>query len=193
MDGIKLSILICTLPQRLMKLDRLLCVLEPQLNEYIEPIIDNTEGCVGTKRNNMIERAKGEYVSFVDDDDLVSDDYVSSILNAIESKPDVVGIMGIMLWMANFPRRFIHTIQCKDWYEADAVYYRTPNHLNPIRKDRLVSSGVRFPSKSFGEDLDFSRQLRGHLKTEVFLDKPIYYYLYEKLGMDEMLHRKLEA
>lgn len=44
----------------------------------------------GMKRNELIAGARGEYVAFVDDDDRVSDDYVSSLLEGIDQNPDVV-------------------------------------------------------------------------------------------------------
>jgi hypothetical protein len=31
---------------------------------------------------------------------------------------------------------------------------------------------------SFGEDREFSSSIKKHLKTEVMIDDPIYYYLY---------------
>ena len=35
---------------------------------------------VGEKRNKLINMAKGEYFSFIDDDDLVSEEYVDQVL-----------------------------------------------------------------------------------------------------------------
>ena len=44
---------------------------------------DNGENSVGKKRNNVLDRAAGEYVCFIDDDDMVTDIYVSEIVNAL--------------------------------------------------------------------------------------------------------------
>ena len=68
-------------------------VLFDKLNEQISKfqdkvellvLIDNKKRTLGAKRNEMIGLAKGEYVVFIDDDDLVSEDYVESILEAIK-------------------------------------------------------------------------------------------------------------
>lgn len=43
---------------------------------------DNGELTSGQKRNRLMSRCTGDRVAFIDDDDLISDDYVSSILSA---------------------------------------------------------------------------------------------------------------
>jgi glycosyltransferase involved in cell wall biosynthesis len=59
---------------------------------------DNGENSVGKKRNNVIDKAKGEYVCFIDDDDMITDIYVSKTLKALETKPDVVELVEFKLW-----------------------------------------------------------------------------------------------
>jgi glycosyltransferase involved in cell wall biosynthesis len=82
---IKLSILICTLPLRLEFLQRLEKILKPQLNEHVQVLINaDTDMEIGKKRNKLISQAEGEYACFIDDDDLVTKDYVSKILQAVE-------------------------------------------------------------------------------------------------------------
>ena len=175
-----LSILICSIVERSSSLDRLLICLKPQLSDNVECLteIDNKEKPIGAKRNNLIMRACGEYISFIDDDDLVSEDYIAKILNAIQSKPDCVGIEGIITFDGEHPRKFIHSIKCDSWHEKDNVYYRYPNHLNPIK--RSIAREIAFPLINFGEDKQYSDAIRPLLKTEVFIDGPIYHYLYSK-------------
>ena len=40
---------------------------------------------IGEKRNWLLEQAKGEYVVFVDDDDLVTNNYVQSIMKRMNT------------------------------------------------------------------------------------------------------------
>ena len=90
----KLSILVPTLDSRSLYLSMMLSSLEGQLTPEVEVLteIDRGEKTIGEKRNILLERATGDYISFVDDDDIVAYDYVDSILRAIETSPDVVGI-----------------------------------------------------------------------------------------------------
>jgi glycosyltransferase involved in cell wall biosynthesis len=176
----KLSILICSLESRAEKLSRLLRVLNPQVNDLVEIItsIDNGEKKIGSKRNELIQKAQGDYISFIDDDDLVSEDYVSKILEAIKSDPDCCGIQGVITFQGTSPRTFIHSLSYKTWFEKNEIYYRCPNHLNPVK--RSIAIQVGFPEENFGEDRNYSERLLPLLKTEKFINGVLYKYLYEK-------------
>lgn len=176
----KLSILICSLNSRSEKLERLMRILAPQIDDSVEIItnIDNGELKIGAKRNELVRKSQGEYISFVDDDDLVSEDYVRKILNAIVEKPDCCGIQGIITFQGQSPRMFIHSLQYKTWFEKNEVYYRCPNHLNPVKREIAIK--VAFPEENFGEDRNYSERLLPLLNTEKFINGVIYRYLYEK-------------
>ena len=109
----KLSILICHVPERAEKLERLMDVLRPQLNDGVEVLIetDAREMTIGAKRNLLLEKAKGQYVCFVDDDDLVPPYYVAKILEAISKHPDCIGIRGHYIWGERVPALFIHSLE----------------------------------------------------------------------------------
>jgi glycosyltransferase involved in cell wall biosynthesis len=174
----KLSVLICTLPERQAKFERLWNQLINQYRSGVHFLVDNHDQItIGEKRNRLLARANSEYVCFIDDDDIISAKYITNILNALQSKPDCVGIEGIMLCNGNCPRKFYHTVEAEGWYTSGATYWRTPNHLNPIRTDIVKQIGFN-ASKSFGEDLEFSKRVRPLLKSEVMIEEPIYYYLY---------------
>lgn len=177
----KLSILICSLHKRKPFLDRLLKVLCPQVEKYsdVNVIInkDNGELIIGDKRNKLLEEAKSsEFLCFIDDDDLIADSYVDDIVKALETKPDCVGMEGIITVNNRNPKKFTHSIKYNSWHEKDGVYYRSPNHLNPIKTELALQ--IKFPSINSGEDQDFSNRILPLLKTEVYIDSPIYFYDY---------------
>jgi glycosyltransferase involved in cell wall biosynthesis len=89
---LKLSVLIPTVPSRKPLLDALLSTLYPQLTDEVEliAILDNKKRTLGQKRREMIKLAQGKYVTFIDDDDEISADYVSEILKGIETDVDLV-------------------------------------------------------------------------------------------------------
>lgn len=178
----RLSILVCSLASRLDKLQRLQKVLEPQLHNDVEVLVktDSGELVIGKKRNMLLDEAKGDYVAFVDDDDIVSNDYVRKIMEATENRPDCCGIQGIITFQGQDPRMFIHSLKYKEWFEQNGIYYRCPNHLNPIKRELAVAT--KFPERNFGEDRDFSTRLLPLLKDEKFIPGVLYHYLYEKGG-----------
>lgn len=182
MSGKKLSILICHIGSRAYELSNLLAVLSPQvmaMDDQAEIII-NSEGpiSVGSKRNKLVQSASGDYVAFIDDDDTISPDYISKIFDAIKTQPDCVGIEGVLRQGDQFDVLFRHSIEFAGWYTGPDAFYRTPNHLNPVR--RSIALKVKFPEKNFGEDHEYSNELRKHLNTEVYIDGPIYYYNYKE-------------
>lgn len=180
-----LSILICSLLSRKNKLAN----LDAQLKSIehaelyktdVEVLynVDKGEKPVGLKRNELLHAACGRYCAFVDDDDGVDKNYSRLILDAIKKggEPDCIGIIGHMIHNGERVGVFKHSIHYAGWYTgSDGIYYRTPNHLNPVRTE--IAKGIGFPSQSkFGEDHNYSIRIKKYLKTEKVVDEPIYYY-----------------
>jgi hypothetical protein len=181
---IKLSILIPTLENRKHFLDRLMECLNKQDLTDVEILteLDNGEKSIGEKRNILLDRATGDYIAFVDDDDLVSEKYVELVLKAIEKKPDVVGMHLLMTVDGQREERTYHSLKYRTWYNENDPdrpgkqrYFRNPNHLNPVKREYAVKT--RFPSINMCEDRDYSARILPYLQTEEYIEEPIYYYL----------------
>jgi glycosyltransferase involved in cell wall biosynthesis len=177
----KFQIMIPTMPGRAKMLRRLLDVLEPQLARWPQAayFTDAGEGTIGEKRQRMMEAATGEYIAFVDDDDLVAPDYLDRIMPLLEKGPDTVGI-AIHVKMEGKPWGpdpiFRHSLQNK-WNVKWEGNQRTPHHLCPLR--RTVALRGRFLSLMWGEDYDYAVGILPHLQTEEWSgDEPIYFYEY---------------
>jgi glycosyltransferase involved in cell wall biosynthesis len=183
----KLSILICTYPKRADDLARLLDILSPQLTRDVQVLVDdglphNVETdiiTIGDKRNRLLDAADGEYGAFVDDDDIPSPAYCQRILEALRTNPDCVGFTvnrfqnGRKIGVATHSMRFD---RCFDWHGYGSVRIdRVPNHLNPVKMSLMRQ--VRFKSLNTTEDRDYAERLRPLLKTEVFIDEPLYDYM----------------
>lgn len=173
----KLSILICTIPKRQYMLRVLLKELEKQKTDQVEILTDNEKGSIGAKRQRLIEKATGEYVVFIDDDDMVSKDYISSILFAIESKPDVVGFMGWITTNGRNKTNFKISKDC-EYKTTPKGYERFNNHLSPVKREIALQIGYK--DISWEEDYDYAVRLTnsGLIKTERFISKALYYYQY---------------
>jgi hypothetical protein len=178
------SILILSLYKRKDYLDRLKSYLEPQLSDSIEVLynIDGGEKSVGQKRNELLEEATGDYIAFVDDDDIISNDYVSKILKALKTEPDVIGIHLLHKEDGILRGLTYHSLKYDHWWDevnkdnpALKNYYRNPNHLNPIKREYAIQVG--FPQINVGEDRWYSENILKFLKTEEYIESPIYEYL----------------
>lgn len=194
-DEIMLSILICTMPGRENFLATLMRELKEQLYiirqnpayvphwaDKLEILTDDTFPMVrGTKRNEMLKKAKGKFIVFIDDDDMVTKNYILLILSAIIKNPtvDCIGMKG---WITtNGDNRCDWEIS-KDfgrWYETESgtkIYYRTPNHISPVRRE-IAMLGM-FPDIHDSEDYEYSMRILPYLKTEFKINEQIYYYDY---------------
>ena len=178
-----LSILIATLPERKQQLDRLLDHIYAQTEEFpgeVEVLIDNREKLsIGEKRQSLLERAKGHFVTFIDDDDWISYDFIGRVIFVLESCPeaDSVSMRGSMSTNGNHEEPFYISIENKTWSKRDGTYYRSPNHITPVRRELALKAG--FPPISRSEDFEYSRRLLPYLKKEVYAgDDPLYYYWY---------------
>ena len=187
----RLSILICSLESRKDFRERLLLCLESQIAKIdsgqveILTDIDNGEKDIGEKRNDLLARASGDYIAFIDDDDLVSKDYIDKIMKAIDEEPDCVGIHLVMYTNGTNSEHSYHSLQYNDWWsEHDPdngrrKHFRTPNHLNPVKRELALKVG--FPSSNHGEDRDYSLRLKDLLESEVYIEEPIYFYYYNPI------------
>lgn len=179
----KLSILIPSLNERQDKLVHLKEELDRQIgkrNVQVLSVSDNRQMSIGQKRNMLLTQSTGEYVSFVDDDDTVSIDYIDKTLNALIKNPDCSSLTGQVVFSDGYSRPFIHSLRYDRWIDdhKGKVYYRPPNHLNAVR--RSIAVAVGFPSINSGEDRVFSMGIRQHLKTEEWIDGIIYNYICRK-------------
>lgn len=176
-DVVLLSILIPTMPGRYEMQKALLENLNKQIgNSPVEIVINCGDYNIGTKRNLLLEQAKGEYTCFFDDDDTPADHYIYCILSAIQSNPDCCSLNGVITTDGKNPKRFVHSIKYNKWFEEEDVYYRPPNHLNVIKSS--IAKQFQFPETNHGEDMNWSMQIAksGLLKTEAVIDETLYYY-----------------
>lgn len=185
---VRLSILIPTLKSREPDFYGLMSMLGNQIYEgkyqndvEIRHMSDNGELSIGAKRNQLLQKAKGEYVAFIDDDDIIAHDYIYILMRAIESEPDCCSLKGVITWDGKNPEIFEHSIKYAEWKTTnnEIKYERYPNHLNCIRSD--IAKKFKFPETNFGEDHDYSNQLHksGLLKNECYIDQILYYYQFK--------------
>ena len=186
----RLSICIATVPERAEEFNTLVQELDRQCKYPTLEIIsdDSPRGTitVGAKRQALLEKAKGDYVVSIDDDDWVPPEYVSTILGAIESNPDCIGHYELIEGMSKTPQLGIWTKQAGRWMNGPEArrrygveYVRTTFHKTPMKREHALAIG--FKDMAFGEDHEFSQRLMasGRLKTEVFIPRVLYFYRYK--------------
>ena len=168
-------------------------VLEPQLNDDVEWIIvddgcneyrlddfkakvihlEENSGCAGIPRNIGLDNAVGKYITFIDADDFVFDDYIEKILEKIDS--DYFDYC-LMSWKSD---HFTINVEngrpgwnCSVW----GVVY-----------NRDLIGDTRFTNNRVGEDYVFNNSvLKGKC---VIIPECLYYYRSNRDGIMSNIRR----
>lgn len=137
---------------------------------------DNKSMSIGEKREHLINISKGDYVSFIDDDDDISDTYIDDALKAFETNPDVVTFE--CEYKNKDTNQRVRVKFGMDYINEDIkdVSYRMPYPICFIKK--VIALQVKFPHQNLGEDTVFAKQLFDlcFLQKEIHIPKVLYYY-----------------
>lgn len=206
------SILICGIPERYATVQPLLySLLERQAVARIPDIellylMDSRRRPVGAKRNALVDAARGMYISFIDDDDEVAEDYVKRIYGALRAarKNDIYPDVITFRQLAHLPQQqMIH--DCS--YSLEHFRNRPPEARRQLARlvddtgkpvmDRLawtgppahtmlwkadLANGVRFPERTFGEDTAWVDAMCAKAQSEYDLGgDPLYHYRFNEL------------
>lgn len=169
--------------------DELLNVLNPQITEDIEVIliddgskipfktkykwlrvIRQENGGASAARNTGLDNAAGDYIAFIDADDLVSEDYIAQIVKKIKTENfDYCYLSWKTLpggWQCNVR---LKTIEDKFPSFNLCVW-------NRIYKRSMIGD-VRFNiNKLIAEDAEFIRKVKEDGKKKAFISKHLYFY-----------------
>jgi len=144
--------------------------------EYVTSI-DNRQKTIGRKRQELIQTGRGKYMSFVDDDDDITDAYIEDLVECIKGDYQVMRLYGQMSQY-----RFMHSVSVglndKMVVGDPPLFQRPPNHLNPMLTD--IAKYIKFKDLRQGEDMDWAVRLAKtrFLQKEYRSDPSRVHYIY---------------
>jgi hypothetical protein len=178
-----LSILTPTIPGREEQVAHLVTKIDNLIRERGEEsvehlvLLDNRTRSIGAKRQALVDIARGKYIAFCDDDDGISLDYITKILDAAKSNADVI----------TFRQRVIHNglesevhfgINNKDEpFVPGKILLRAPWHVCAWRRDRV--QGCLFTEANYSEDLAWCMQARKRARTAHHIDAVLHTYRHD--------------
>lgn len=181
----KLSILLCTVTKRVSKyLPEIITELNRQATDEVEILYlgDNKKRTVGEKRNNLIDLCKGEYFSFIDDDDKISSDYVEQLLKGIESGVDVVCFKAYRHQDGMKDREVLYNLKYTKDRTMPTHYERLPNHLMCWKKETVKS--IKFENLTYGEDSEWAARAKPVAQTQIFINRVLYNYYFDNVNTE---------
>jgi len=183
----KLSILMVALRNRRQLRKQVEIPLRSQVSRYrdVEFLIDEDNGrhTSGHKRNRLVQRSTGEYFSFVDDDDLVANDYVERLY-----KGCLTGVPVVTFWLeriGNDRPRQVHDLSIR-YHDKQRLpnghIGMSANHLCAWRRD--IGTMVQFADNlGYNDDRFWYTPLlaSGLANTEHRISKVLYTYRFHLL------------
>ena len=131
---------------------------------HIQIIHQENQG-VAKSRNKGIKLAQGKYIAFIDCDDMITMDYIETLLKAIDKyDTDII----------NF-----------NWYDmSEHIEYRKPHNPAPWKQIYKKETMPTFSENyEYGhEDVPFQEEIDSGKYSITYLDKMIYMYNSNRVG-----------
>jgi hypothetical protein len=178
-----LSVLMASMPHRPMPYLDKVCTMLP---DWAELIINNDEHMsIGSKRQLMIERSRGEYVMMLDDDDCPANDFFNQLKPKLMQGVDAVGILTLHIKNGEY-RCF------QKWgyrHTADTEQKTFLGHLCPVKRELVIECGYRDYGE--GEDFDHMIRLQPLIKSALYTVAAII--IFENTLVEKEYHRHHRA
>jgi glycosyltransferase involved in cell wall biosynthesis len=182
------DLLIASIPHRHETLCELLACLDAQITacEALGRVgvllyRDNLTVSYGEKTAALVAASEADYVSCIDDDDLLSPDGLARVLIALGSEPDYVGFA--IGWTRDGEQKIPveHSLRHPRWEDGPERLLRSVMQFNPIRRELAVAgqwSGGYGAEKAWGDRVIAT----GRCQTEAWIPPPPVYLYREKTG-----------
>ena len=155
-------------------------------------VIHKENGGVSSARNAGLDAAKGEWVFFLDADDLLTEDALSHLLAMTDEGKDVVCAAYRMRYLDEGGREEIYTCADGDLQTVMESLIRGDSALNSMcvrlyRRSVIEEHGIRVPlGVKVGEDVLFNLEFFAVARAYAMSDKVIYVY---EFGGDSAMTR----
>jgi len=140
----------------------------------------------GNSRNVGIENARGEYLSFIDPDDYIAEDFLELLYNKTNRKPDIVkglkhriDIHGNLIIEKDQSNKIIE--EGLEQHKPLFTLFRGAHVTAIYRRDFILSSGARYGKTSNNEDTTFLLMVTFYAKS-IELENNAYYYYVAREG-----------
>lgn len=181
---IKLSVLIPSIPERLLDLRSLINTYKGYIERYhrtgeveIISLCDNKMRTIGRKRTDLINLAMGDYVVMSDEDDFLTEKYFELIFIEIEKGVDVITYNQLARINHEYSIvHFAHNNPVED-FNKSGITRRPAWHCCTWRRE--IVKDIKFEEKNWGEDHVFQELANKEAKTSSHLPEICHVYQHD--------------
>ncbi len=173
-----LSILTPTIPGRENQV-RELADMIPRKGKFVEHLVfsDNFARSIGAKRQALVDIARGEYIAFCDDDDMISPDYTARMMEAIKTGADVITFRQRAIYNG-LESEVVFGINNQDEpFQPGGITLRAPWHVCAWKREKVLD--CLFSESNYGEDLCWCLQARKRIRTAHHIDRVLHTYRHD--------------
>lgn len=164
-------------------------------DEYAEKdsriiVIHKENGGLSDARNVAIDRAKGEYLTFIDSDDYVSENHLETLYNALIETDSDISIGNMTSFSENGYNEDCYkpAITRKVLQNKEEIFSTINRPCAPIKLyKRYLFDGIRYPVGRLYEDTFIWHELLAKAEQVVLTGVNSYYYL---IRSDSIMHQE---
>lgn len=166
-------------------LEKISVIDEQKRNQFV--LINQANQGQSVARNNAIKKAKGEYIGFIDSDDVIAENYFENILNIIENyEPDIIRFKYATfscsldesipqnIFLANEGLKLLNNEILINIFNDMAWF----SFINVIKKSFFDQN--KFPIGVYFEDVNLISKIFTQARNIYFLNETLYFYRFHK-------------